>query len=198
MTETRSIVERKMEQIPAATFSHEDILDRRGRRDRHRRLAAGVLGLALFLPVVTWFALESRHADVTPTDGSRARAVFVREAGRICAWGRTEFERVTPLAAPKGDWPFSRTVAYYRKGLPIFRDVISRLRQLTPPPGIAEIAAAAIDAHERSIDTVAEAIAAADAGNRAAFHRLIRRTFGPIDARLRAAYERIDPDIDCP
>jgi hypothetical protein len=198
MSETRTVVERKMQRIAAPTFSQEDILERRDRRDRHRRVAAGALAFALFLPVLTWFALESRHAGVTPIGGGQPAATFVRDAGDICAWGRSEFERITPLAAPRGDWPFSRSVAYYGKGLPIFRDVISQLRRLTPPPTIAGSARAAIDAHERSIETMARAIEAGEAGHRPVFYRLIRRTLGPMDARLVAAYERVDPDIDCP
>jgi hypothetical protein len=198
MPEVRSDVERKMRLIPVAPFSFDDVLRRRDRRDRRRRVATVALALGLFVQVVAWFALESRQPDVTPADGSQGRTAFVREAGRICAWGRSEFQRATPLVAPQGDWPFSRTVAYYRKGLPIFQEVVSRLRRLTPPPGLADRFEVAVAAHERSIETTARAVAAADAGNRRAFYRLIHRTFGPIDVRLRTAYDRVDPDIDCP
>jgi hypothetical protein len=198
MPEAPSAVERKMRQIPAAPFSFDDVLRRRHRRDRRRRVATVVLALGLFVPVVAWFALESGHPDVTPTDGSQARAAFVREAGSICARGRAEFRQATPLVAPQGDWSFSRTVAYYRKGLEIFQEVVSRLRRLTPPPELADRFEAAVAAHERSIETTSEAVAAADTGNRRAFHRLIHRTFGPIDVRLRTAYDRVDPGIDCP
>lgn len=200
MSDTRTAVERKMERIPAAAFSYDDVLRRRDRRDRRHRVTAGIIAFGLFFPIVAWFALASSNGrpDREPATPSDATAAFVRDASRICASGFAEFQRQTPLTAPNGRWPFPRTVAFYRTGLPIFRDVIARLRQLTPPPEIARLADAAIDAHEHSIETTARAVAAGEAGDRHTFNHVIERVFGPMDRRLVATYERIDVHISCP
>jgi hypothetical protein len=198
MSEARNVLERKMERIGPPSFSYDDVVDRRRRRDRRQRAAAAVIAFALFLPVTISFGLASLWDRVEPADGPQTRAAFVEEASRICAWGRAEFQRVTPLTAPRGDWPFSRTVDHYRKGLPILREVIAQLRGLAPPPGSERQVAAMIDLHERSIDTLARAVAAGDTGDRHTFNHLVRRTFGRTEERLIAAYRRFDAVIDCP
>jgi hypothetical protein len=198
MSESRHIVELKMERIAPPSFSAQDILIRRDRHDRRQRLGAVLVAFALFVPVAVWFGLASQDDRAQPANGSDTKAAFVAEASRICAWGREEFERVTPLSAPRGDWPFSRTVAYYRKGLAIFHQVVVRLRALSPPPGSERQVTGMIDLHERSIDAIARAVERGDAGDRHAFLHIVQRTFGPMDERLVAEYRRFDAGIDCP
>jgi hypothetical protein len=198
MSDARSLIERKMERIGDAPFSYEELLDRRSRRQRRQRFAAAAVAFAVFAPIAVGVGLGFLGHVVGPTPAAASKAEFVREAGAICQWGRTEYQRRTPLIAPRGDWPFARTVGYYRKGIPIFRKVIDRLRSLVAPAGMRRSFEEAVALHERSIEMVATAVAAGGRGDHRTFNRLIHRAFGTMEDRLIAAYLRVDPDIACP
>jgi Tol biopolymer transport system component len=68
MPETRPLLERVMERVELRPFTLEGFHDRRDRKRRNQRIAAGVVGIAVFVAAV-WIVMTGGPFDRTAWDG---------------------------------------------------------------------------------------------------------------------------------
>lgn len=71
MSEFRRLLEREAERIPPPRFTTQDIIRKRGRRERRGRVAAAVTALILFGGVLGWLAWGLLGSEREPVPASR-------------------------------------------------------------------------------------------------------------------------------
>lgn len=200
MSDRGTLVGSRMARISPPSFTHEDLLRRRERKVLRRRVTAAVVAVVAFGAVgIWWAAVALRDAGVNPADRvEEAKRQLVLEADEICLTAQSEFDS-RQLTPPRATWSLDRQAAFFRYGLRVFGQMNVRLRALTPPPNLRAAMASAIEEHRRHLDTVARAVEAAEAGNRHAFERLIRRAFGSVQSKAIEAFEAALGDLTaCP
>jgi hypothetical protein len=122
MPEARHLLEREMHRISPAQFTVEDLLQRRERKERRRRLAAAITALALFGGSVLWLArIAEPDQGEGPMPGSQpqvdpdARREFLRGVGAVCR-------------SPSGQ----RMDRFFRFGVEHTPENIRNIRRLVP------------------------------------------------------------------
>lgn len=88
MTEYRTILERDLERVSRpASFTVDDVRLRRDRKRRNQRIAAGVVGIAVFVVairiVTSVSSLDRSDSSVVPAEDGTAPAVQAQLAGTV-------------------------------------------------------------------------------------------------------------------
>lgn len=121
MTDFRSILEHDLGRIGPATFAFDDVIRRRDRKRRNQRIAAGVVGIAVFV-VAVWLVTSGGAFDrstpaapggsemvptqTAPPAAPASAAPEVVKQGRCSdgARSRLELEIVAPVLGRIGAW----------------------------------------------------------------------------------------------
>ena len=108
MSEYRSLLERAGATFPPLDLEHETILRRRDRKRRGQRIAAGVVGIAVFVAAV-WIVTSGGPLDRRQTPGTEPPAVDQTDAaemvvrGFLAAFGAFDAEGAMTYVADDAD-----------------------------------------------------------------------------------------------
>jgi hypothetical protein len=133
VTEYRSVIERAGSNAPLPDLQLERILRRRDRKRRNQRIAAGMVGLAVFLAAIALVAISPIDRTVTPGGGGEPQPTgppetsIAPEAGGIVGLPAPGATRSTPehgklVLYLEGGGPFT-AVWVYADGRLIWGDV---------------------------------------------------------------------------
>jgi hypothetical protein len=122
--EYRSVLERAGSQFPALDLEHETILRRGDRKRRNQRIAAGVVGIAVFVAAV-WIVTSGASSDRSQTPANEPSTLNRTEAaeevarGFLAAFGAFDTEAAMTYVSDDADltWLVDRHAPANEKGL---------------------------------------------------------------------------------
>jgi hypothetical protein len=139
MPEARHLLEREVERISPAPFTVEDLLQRRERKERRRRVAAAITALALFGGSVLWLARNAepdRGEGPVPASQPQvdpdARREFLRGVAAVC---RSSSGQRMDRFFPIGTEYSPENIRSIRRLVPLLLDQATSIGALELPPG---------------------------------------------------------------
>ncbi|HYZ11789.1 MAG TPA: hypothetical protein VE962_07820 [Actinomycetota bacterium] len=192
MSEVRQLLERQLERIPPPSFTEADVMRRRDRTARRRRVSGALIALAIFGSPVAWFAWtlgpnERREAvpAAQPQEVDReARRAYIRDFQAVCRPVSRQLLEPPILASRSGY--SGENVKSFRTLAPIYGRFVRDIAALPSPPGDEE-AAHITDRFRQSLASLSPVLHAADQRDASAFEEAAGMFWLRVNAAFMAA-----------